>query len=36
MDLYEAARQGSVDDIKSAVEEGCDINAPDENEKPAL
>ncbi|KAJ6178087.1 hypothetical protein N7519_008548 [Penicillium mononematosum] len=36
MDLYEAARQGSVDDIKSAVEEGCDINALDENEKPAL
>ncbi|CAP86462.1 Pc20g11330 [Penicillium rubens Wisconsin 54-1255] len=36
MDLYKAARQGSVDEIKSAVEEGCDINAPDENEKPAL
>ncbi|CAG8015554.1 unnamed protein product [Penicillium nalgiovense] len=36
MDLYEAARQGNIDDIKSAIEEGCDINAPDENEKTPL
>ncbi|KAE8378272.1 ankyrin [Aspergillus bertholletiae] len=36
MDIYEAARQGSVNDIESAVEEGCDVNTPDENEKTPL
>ncbi|OQE01202.1 hypothetical protein PENVUL_c044G04241 [Penicillium vulpinum] len=30
MDLYQAAGQGSIDDIESAVEEGCDVNTQDE------
>jgi ankyrin repeat protein len=36
MDLYEAVKQGSIDDIKSAIQEGCDINALDGNEATAL
>lgn len=36
MDLYEAARQGNIDDIESAIEEGCDVNAPDKYEKTPL
>ncbi|KAJ5199365.1 hypothetical protein N7472_004569 [Penicillium cf. griseofulvum] len=36
MDLYEAARLGSIDDIKTAIQEGCNINAPDGNERTAL
>jgi ankyrin repeat protein len=36
MDLYEAARQGSIEDIESAVEEGCDANVPDKTGKTAL
>ncbi|KAA8642611.1 hypothetical protein EYZ11_010110 [Aspergillus tanneri] len=36
MDLHEAAWQGSIVDIESAVEEGCDVNARDKNEKTPL
>lgn len=36
MDLHEAAKQGSVVDIESALEEGCDINICDKNEKTPL
>ncbi|KAJ5753784.1 uncharacterized protein N7511_007937 [Penicillium nucicola] len=31
MDIYEAARQGSVDDIEFAIETGCEVNVPDQN-----
>jgi ankyrin repeat protein len=36
MDLYEAARQGNIDGIESAIEKGCDVNALDKYGKPPL
>lgn len=36
MDLHEAARQGSIDGIESALKEGCDVNAPGKYGKPPL
>jgi ankyrin repeat protein len=36
MDVYEAARQGNIDGIESAVEKGCDVNALDKYGKPPL
>lgn len=36
MDVYEAARQGNIDDIESAVEKGCDVNALDKYGNPPL
>jgi len=36
MDLYEAARQGSNDEIESAVEEGFDVNARNKDGKTLL
>jgi ankyrin repeat protein len=36
MDLCEAARQGNIDRIESAVEKGCDVNALDKYGKPPL
>ncbi|KAJ6153648.1 hypothetical protein N7470_006607 [Penicillium chermesinum] len=36
MDLHQAARRGSVLDIQSAIEEGCDVNTRDEAGKTPL
>ncbi|KXG50188.1 uncharacterized protein PGRI_061550 [Penicillium griseofulvum] len=36
MDLHEAVRLGSIADIESAIQEGCDINALDGNEATPL
>lgn len=36
MDLYKAVRQGDIDDIKSAVDEGWDVNVPDKSDKTPL
>ncbi|KAJ1714200.1 hypothetical protein NYO67_3658 [Aspergillus flavus] len=36
MDIYEAASQGRVDAIKFAVEQGCDVDGPNEDGKTPL
>ncbi|GMF75684.1 unnamed protein product [Aspergillus oryzae] len=36
MDIYEAASQGRIDAIKFAVEQGCDVDGPNEDGKTPL